>query len=124
MNGLNDMNEYKSEWMAHAHLLLPVLITRMDQDNNPRYEQAKHNVSSLGRLRLATRATTKAAAVGLALSAIDGPLPIMDVTGGNGPVGEADDVHDGKGSIDGGESKANGSGLGSRTCSESEATKR
>ena len=75
------MNEYKSEWMAHAHLLLPVLITRMDQDNNPRFEQAKHNVSSLGRLKLATRATTKAAAVGLALSAIDGPLPIMDVIG-------------------------------------------
>lgn len=45
-------------------------------------------------------------------------------TGGNGPVGEADDVHDGKRSINGGESKANGGGLGSRTCSESEATKR
>ena len=74
------MNEHKLEWMAHATLLLPTLITRIDEEYQPRF-QGQNGINSAGRLRLAVKTTQKAAGIGLALSAIDGPLPIMDVVG-------------------------------------------
>lgn len=72
MNGLNKMNTYKLEWMEHAQLFheIPAVILIDDQVE---YGTTK--------LETASRRTARAVASGIALSAIDGPLPVMDVVG-------------------------------------------
>ena len=74
MNGLNKMNAYKIEWMEHAQLLHENLHVTTDSNGNIRIEQSVA-------LRDATQKTARAIASGVALSAIDGPLPFMDVVG-------------------------------------------
>ena len=60
-------------------MLLPPIISRIEDDGIPRYSQAKEAGSTLSKMRLATYNTTKAASKALVLSSIDGPLPILDV---------------------------------------------
>ena len=74
MNGLNKMNAYKLEWMEHAQLLHDNIKVSTDQNGNIQFEQSVA-------LRDATQKTARAVASGIALSAIDGPLPFMDVVG-------------------------------------------
>lgn len=81
MNGLNDMNEFKQAWMEEVYLSLPTLITRMDDSGQPRSSGLAHEIGNSFRLRLAIRVTQKAAATGLAIATLDGPIPIMDVVG-------------------------------------------
>ena len=74
MNGLNKMNEYKLEWMEHSQLLHEHVKISADNSASIRLEQ------SLA-LHDATRKTARAITAGVALAAIDGPLPVMDVVG-------------------------------------------
>ena len=74
MNGLNNMNTHKQEWMAHAQLLLPQVKVRQFQDGSVRLEQHFHT----GPIDPVMK-TIKAIRDGVVLSQIDGPLPIMDV---------------------------------------------
>ena len=74
MNGLNKMNTYKLEWMEHAQLLHDNIKVTTDQNGNIQFQQSTA-------LRDATQKTARAVAAGVALSAIDGPLPVMDVVG-------------------------------------------
>jgi hypothetical protein len=68
------MNTYKLEWMEHAQLLHENIKITTDQNGNIQFEQSVA-------LRDATQKTARAIASGVALSAIDGPLPFMDVVG-------------------------------------------
>ena len=74
MNGLNKMNEYKFEWLEHSQLLHEHVKVTMKSDGSIRLEQ------SLA-LHDATRKTARAISAGVALAAMDGPLPVMDVIG-------------------------------------------
>ena len=74
MNGLNNMNAYKIEWMEHAQLLHENVKVTLQPDGSIRLEQ------SLA-LHDATRKTARAISAGVALAAMDGPLPVMDVVG-------------------------------------------
>ena len=62
------------EWMEHAQLLHDNIKVTTDQNGNLQFEQSMA-------LRDATQKTARAVAAGIALSAIDGPLPFMDVVG-------------------------------------------
>ena len=73
-NGLNKMNKYKLEWMEHAQLLHDNIKVSTDSNGNLQFEQSVA-------LQDATMKTARAVASGIALSAIDGPLPFMDVVG-------------------------------------------
>jgi len=73
-NGLNEMNTHKLEWMEHAQLLHDNIKVTTDSNGNLRFEQSMA-------LRDATQKTGRAVAAGVALAAIDGPLPFMDVVG-------------------------------------------
>ena len=73
-NGLNKMNIHKLEWMEHAQLLHDNIKVTTDSNGNLRFEQSMA-------LRDATQKTGRAVAAGVALAAIDGPLPFMDVVG-------------------------------------------
>ena len=73
-NGLNKMNMYKLEWMEHAQLLHDNIKVTTDSNGNIRFEQSMA-------FRDATQKTGRAVAAGVALAAIDGPLPFMDVLG-------------------------------------------
>ena len=72
MNGLNEMNTYKRQWMEHAQLLHEITVVT---STNGQVEY------STTKLETASRRTARAVASGIALSAIDGPLPVMDVVG-------------------------------------------
>ena len=75
MNGLNKMNEYKLEWLEHSQLLHEHVKVKYNSNNGTiRIEQ------SLA-LHDATRKTARAISAGVALAAMDGPLPVMDVVG-------------------------------------------
>ena len=75
MNGLNKMNTYKQEWMIHAQVLIPHIVTTV-QNNGSLMSVEKAAAGGI-----ATQKTIRAIQAGIALSAIDGPLPIMDVVG-------------------------------------------
>ena len=60
--------------MEHAQLLHDNIKVSTDQNGNIQFEQSVA-------LRDATQKTARAIASGVALSAIDGPLPFMDVVG-------------------------------------------
>ena len=62
------------EWMEHAQLLHDNIKVTTDTNGNIQFEQS-------AALRDATQKTARAVASGIALSAIDGPLPFMDVVG-------------------------------------------
>ena len=74
MNGLNKMNTYKLEWMEHAQLLHENIKVTTDQNGNIQFEQSIA-------LKDATQKTARAVSYGIALAAMDGPLPFLDVVG-------------------------------------------
>ena len=71
------MNQYKEEWM-HRCMLLPMQSMSSSIDE---MEQNRRKLDQDAKLAKAINRTTKAALVGIGLSAIDGPLPVMDVVG-------------------------------------------
>ena len=71
------MNQYKEEWM-HRTLMLPMQSMSSSIDE---LEQQQRKLDQDAKLAKAINRTTKAALVGIGLSAIDGPLPVMDVVG-------------------------------------------
>ena len=71
------MNQYKEEWM-HRCMLIPMQAISSSIDE---MEQNQRKADQDLKLAKAINRTTKAALVGIGLSAIDGPLPIMDVVG-------------------------------------------
>jgi len=70
------MNQYKEEWMQHANALIPKTIKLNSQTNEV---QMTWDIDA--KLGIAAQKTARAAATGMALAAMDGPLPIMDVVG-------------------------------------------
>ena len=70
------MNKYKEEWYSHATALIPKTIKLNSTSNQ--VEMAWDIDAKLG---IAAQKTARAAATGMALAAMDGPLPIMDVVG-------------------------------------------
>ena len=75
MNGLNEMNTHKEEWMIHAQVLIPQIITSVQNDGSI---MSTEKAAAGG---IAVQKTIRAIQAGVALSAIDGPLPVMDVVG-------------------------------------------
>lgn len=71
------MNQYKEEWM-HRTMMLPMQAMSSSIDE---LEQHQSKLDQDAKLAKAINRTTKAALVGIGLSAIDGPLPVMDVVG-------------------------------------------
>jgi hypothetical protein len=71
------MNQYKHEWM-HRTMMLPMQAMSSSIDD---LEQNQRKLDQDAKLAKAINRTTKAAIVGIGLSAIDGPLPVMDVVG-------------------------------------------
>ena len=71
------MNQYKEEWM-HRCMLLPMQAMSSSLFE---MEQNRRKLDQDAKLAKAINRTTKAALVGIGLSAIDGPLPVMDVVG-------------------------------------------
>ena len=70
------MNQYKEQWMEHATALIPKTIKLNSQTN-----QVEMTWDIDVKLGIAAQKTARAAATGMALAAMDGPLPIMDVVG-------------------------------------------
>ena len=71
------MNQYKEEWM-HRCMLLPIQAMSSSIDE---LEQNQRKLDQDAKLAKAYNRTAKAALVGAALAASDGPLPVMDVVG-------------------------------------------
>ena len=70
------MNQYKEQWMEHANALIPKTIKLNSQTN-----QVEMTWDMDVKAGIAIQKTARAAATGMALAAMDGPLPIMDVVG-------------------------------------------
>jgi len=85
------MNHFKSDWFnssatCQIGLPAPLLEYGKHQDELRRKSKLprRKKSSSLGnvdRIKRASQITARAAGMGIALSAIDGPLPIMDTIG-------------------------------------------
>ena len=74
------MNQYKEQWMQHAYALVPKRIKINAQTNE--LEMAWDiDAGEMVELHQAGMKTARAVATGMALAALDGPLPIMDVVG-------------------------------------------
>jgi len=69
------MNTHKEEWMIHAQVLIPQIITTVQNDGSTM------SMEKAAAGAIATQKTIRAIQAGVALSAIDGPLPVMDVVG-------------------------------------------
>ena len=74
------MNKYKEAWMEHAFALIPKRI-RLNTQTNELEMAWDMDASEMVELHQAGMKTARAIATGVAISAIDGPLPIMDVVG-------------------------------------------
>ena len=71
------MNQYKEEWL-HRTMMLPMQAMSSSIDEEL---QLQRKLDQNYKLAKALNRTAKAALVGVAISAIDGPLPVMDVVG-------------------------------------------
>jgi hypothetical protein len=71
------MNQYKEEWM-HRCMLFPMQAMSSSIDE---MEQNQRKLDQDAKLAKAFNRTAKAALVGVALAASDGPLPVMDIVG-------------------------------------------
>jgi len=76
MNGLNKMNTHKEEWMFHAQVLIPHIVHTVQTDDG-----TPMSVERAAAGGIAVQKTARAVSAGIALAAIDGPLPVMDVVG-------------------------------------------
>ena len=71
------MNQYKEEWM-HQTMMLPMQAMSSVIDE---MDQSQRKLDQNYKLAKAINRTARAAFVGAAISAIDGPLPVMDIVG-------------------------------------------
>jgi hypothetical protein len=76
------MNQYKQEWMEQALMLVPTTI-KLNQNgtiqatwSNP--FPTKEKASQFG---TATEKTARAVSAGMAIAALDGPIPVLDIIG-------------------------------------------
>ena len=70
------MNQYKEQWMEHANALIPKTIKLNSQTN-----QVEMAWDIDPKAQNVLTKTARAATTGMALAAMDGPLPVMDVVG-------------------------------------------
>lgn len=68
------MNEYKLAWMQHANILHDNSKPAVDDRTN-------NDIPDNIKLGMAVKKTARAVAIGIAISQIDGPLPVADVLG-------------------------------------------
>ena len=71
------MNPYKEEWMMKSSFIQTAQISSPDRDS----EQPSMSTDDAGDLGVAVAKTNRAIILGAAISAIDGPVPVMDVVG-------------------------------------------
>lgn len=71
------MNHWKQEWLKHANAIHVGFIGTQDDVN----EVKPDPINQASELMVAKRTTMRAAAMGAAIAAIDGPVPIMDMVG-------------------------------------------
>lgn len=69
------MNADKWEWLHNANMIFPTMLTSDSDDDARQFTE-----DSLA-LATAIEKTRRAIQLGIALAAIDGPLPFMDVVG-------------------------------------------
>ena len=76
------MNQYKLEWMEHAQMLVPTTV-RINKNgtitatwSNPFPTKEKASQFSI-----ASQNTAKAIGAGMAIAALDGPIPVLDIIG-------------------------------------------
>jgi len=72
------MNHWKQEWMKHSNAIIAGLVTKPVRESDGLYHDPINQASEI---MLAKRATMRAAAMGAAIAALDGPVPIMDMVG-------------------------------------------
>ena len=80
------MNIYKEEWLLHINMLKPVQTFSDAYRNELERQEQLDNADQLAQALIKTG---RAVAAGVAISAIDGPLPVMDVIGLTVAVGGA-----------------------------------
>ena len=71
------MNYWKQEWLKHSTAIYVGFIGTQDDVN----EVKPDPINQASELMVAKRTTMRAAAMGAAIAAIDGPVPIMDMVG-------------------------------------------
>ena len=71
------MNQYKEEWLKHSTAIHVGFIASQDSINDPKPDP----INQASELMIAKRTTMRAAAMGAAIAALDGPVPIMDIVG-------------------------------------------
>lgn len=71
------MNYWKQEWLKHSTAIHVGFIGTQDNVNDPKPDP----INQASELMVAKRTTMRAAAMGAAIAAIDGPVPIMDMVG-------------------------------------------
>jgi hypothetical protein len=71
------MNYWKQEWLKHSTAIHVGYIGTQDNVNDPKPDP----INQASELMVAKRTTMRAAAMGAAIAAIDGPVPIMDMVG-------------------------------------------
>jgi hypothetical protein len=71
------MNPYKEEWMMKSSFIQTAQISSPDRDPQDNHMSA----DDAGDLGVAVAKTNRAIILGAAISAMDGPLPVMDVVG-------------------------------------------
>lgn len=76
------MNQYKEDWMKQAMMLVPTTV-RLNSSGSleATWSNPFPSTEKAGQFGIAVQKTYKAAAAGLAISAIDGPIPVMDIVG-------------------------------------------
>lgn len=80
------MNIYKDEWMVHAMKIRPVQqFADAYRDEIERQE----NMNTMEEVQRALNRTGRAVATGVAISSIDGPIPVLDFVGFGVAVGMA-----------------------------------
>ena len=72
------MNEYKREWMIHAGMIEFTPHVKVKEDDSIEFGVSLNTANEMADAMLKTG---RAIAAGIAISQIDGPLPIADVVG-------------------------------------------
>ena len=80
------MNQYKHEWMINAGVLHLTPYVKTNEDNTVDFGVTWETTQELSD---AVHKTMRAIALGVAISQIDGPLPVADVVGVAFAVGHA-----------------------------------
>jgi len=76
------MNQYKLDWMEQARMLVPTTV-KLNQNGTIQatWSNPFPTPEKAGQFGIAVQKTAKAGAAGMAIAALDGPIPVLDIIG-------------------------------------------